>query len=118
MKIKRGDVISARFPHASGTRGKKRPVVVVQADDYNNRLRHAIVAQMTTNLADKDDPACLLIEAGTPEGKAAGITQTCLFSGYLLSLMSEDRLQDVIGALPHETMQKVDKCLKSALSLP
>ena len=43
MNIERGHVISARFPHASGTRGKKRPVVVVQADAYNKRLRHAVI---------------------------------------------------------------------------
>ena len=118
MKIKRGDVINARFPHASGTRGKKRPVVVVQADDYNNRLRHAVVAQLTTNLSDQGDPACLLIEAGTPVGDAAGITQTCLFCGYLLSLMSEDRLQDTIGRMPDETMLEIDHCLKVALGIP
>ena len=45
MNIQRGDVLKARFPHASGGRGKKRPVVVVQADGYNQRLRHAVVAQ-------------------------------------------------------------------------
>ena len=31
MNVQRGDVLKARFPHASGERGKKRPVVVVQA---------------------------------------------------------------------------------------
>jgi mRNA interferase MazF len=118
MNIKRGDVINARFPHAAGTRGKKRPVVVVQADAYNNRLRHAVVGQLTTNLADQNDPACLLIEAGTPVGNAAGITQTCLFSGYLLALMSEDRLQDGIGKLPDETMLKIDECIKVSLGIP
>ena len=115
MNIERGQVISARFPHASGTRGKKRPVVVVQTDVYNKRLRHAVVAQLTTNLADKNDPACFLIEVGTPEGQAAGIIQDCLFSGYLISLMSEDRLQDVIGKLSDEAMRKADQCLKTAL---
>ena len=44
MKIERGQVINARFPHASGQRGKKRPVVVIQADGYNLHLRHAVVA--------------------------------------------------------------------------
>src|SRR4051794_20051273 len=102
MNIKRGDVINARFPHASGTRGKKRPVVVVQADGYNQLLHHAVVGQLTTNLTAKGDPACLLIEAGTSEGSAAGLTQDSLFSAYLLSLMSEDRLQDVIGRLSDE----------------
>jgi len=59
MKIQRGDGLKARFPHASGGRGKKRPVVVVQADIYNQRLRHAVVAQVTTNLDDKNDPVGL-----------------------------------------------------------
>jgi mRNA-degrading endonuclease toxin of MazEF toxin-antitoxin module len=72
---------------------------------------------LTTNLDDKDDPACFLIEAGTPEGHAAGIIQDSLFSGYLISLMSEDRLQDVIGKLLDETMGKADECLKAALGI-
>jgi len=61
MNLQCGDVLKARFPHASGGRGKKRPVVVVQADIYNQRLRHAVVAQVTTNLNEKDAPAYLLI---------------------------------------------------------
>jgi len=56
MNLQRGDVLKARFPHASGGRGKKRPVVVVQADAYNQRLRHAVVAQVTANLDEKTDP--------------------------------------------------------------
>ena len=72
---------------------------------------------MTTNMRDKDDPACLLMEAATPEGQAAGIVRDSVISGYLLSLMSEDRLQDQIGKLSDETMQKVDDCLKAALGL-
>ncbi len=115
MNLERGQVINARFPHASGGRGKKRPVVVVQTDPYNKRLRHAVVAQLTTNLDDKDDPVCFVIEAATEEGRAAGITQDSLFCGYLISLMSEDRLQDVIGKLPDEAMRKANDCLKVAL---
>ncbi len=117
MHIERGQVVSARFPHASGARGKKRPVVIVQAEAYNKRLHHAVVVQLTTNLDDKNDPACFLIEAESPEGHAAGIIQDSLFSGYLVSLMSEDRLQDVIGKLPDEVMRKADDCLKAALGI-
>ena len=117
MNIERGDVCLARFPHASGTRGKKRPVVVVQANVYNQRLRHAVVAQLTTNLSDKDDPACLLVEAESPEGRAAGLSKDSVFSGYLLSLMSEDRLTDRIGCFPEETMRKANHCLQTALQL-
>ena len=39
-----------RLVAASGERGKKRPVVVIQVDSYNRRLRHAVVAEVTGNL--------------------------------------------------------------------
>jgi mRNA-degrading endonuclease toxin of MazEF toxin-antitoxin module len=38
-------------------------------------------------------------------------------SGYLLTLMSEERLQERIGSLSAETMSKLDVCLKAALGL-
>jgi mRNA interferase MazF len=117
MNLQRGDVLKARFPHASGGRGKKRPVVVVQADVYNQRLRHAVVAQVTANLDEKGDPACLFIKAATPEAKAAGVDRDCLISCTLLSLMSEDRLTQKIGRLPAHMLGQLDGCLKAALGI-
>src|SRR5688572_7161572 len=104
MPPERGGVYSARFPHASGGRGKKRPVVVVQADVYNNRLPHAVVIQITTNLDDVNDPACYLIEAASVEGQAAGLQSDSLVSAYRLALMTHDRLQDKIGRLTPSAM--------------
>ena len=49
MTLNRGDVGLARFPHTAGARGKKRPVVVVQADAYNAKVRHVVVAEITRN---------------------------------------------------------------------
>ncbi len=118
MQLERGHVVSARFPHASGARGKRRPVVVVQSDTLNRRLRHAVVVQLTTNLNDRNDPACFVLEATTPEGRAAGLQHDSLFCGYLISLMSEDRLTDVIGKLSDETLRRADSCLRAALALP
>ena len=117
MNIERGDILKARFPHASGGRGKKRPVVVVQADIYNQRLRHAVVAQITTNLDEKDDPACLLIDATTPAAKGTGLDQDCLVSCTLLSLMSADRLTEKIGELSGKMLADLDNCLKAALGI-
>jgi mRNA-degrading endonuclease toxin of MazEF toxin-antitoxin module len=117
MNIQRGDVLKARFPHASGGRGKKRPVVVVQANAYNQRLRHAVVAQVTTNLDEKGDPAYLFLEASTPEAKGTGLDRDCLVCCTLLSLMSEDRLKEKIGEFSAETLTELDGCLKAALGI-
>lgn len=117
MNLQRGDVLKARFPHAAGGRGKKRPVVVVQADAYNQRLHHAVVAQVTANLDEMNDAACLHVAAGTPESKAAGFDRDCLICCTMLSLMSEDRLTEKIGSLPAEMLGKLDGCLKAALGI-
>ena len=41
MTLKRGDVVPAKFPFATGTTAKKRPVLVVQADSYNLSMHNA-----------------------------------------------------------------------------
>ena len=118
MSLNRGDIGVARFPHAAGGRGKKRPVVVVQADVYNQKLRHVIVAEVTSNLAAASDPANLLIEIATPEGQATGLMQDSVVTCLHLVTMSEDRIGHVIGKLSAGLLNKVDGCLKAALGLP
>ena len=72
MKLSCGDVVMTRFPHASGARGKKRPALVVQADNYNVKVSHVTVAEITKNLIPKNDPAFVFIDLATSEGKLNG----------------------------------------------
>jgi len=117
MNFRRGDVCLARFPHAAGGRGKKRPVVVAQGDVYNPKLRHVIVAEVTTNLATASDPANLLIEVAIPEGQATGLVQDSLVTCLHLITMTDDRIGKVVGKLSAGLLQKIDDCLKAALGL-
>jgi mRNA-degrading endonuclease toxin of MazEF toxin-antitoxin module len=41
--MKRGDIVLALFPHASGTPPKRRPVLVIQADYYNHKISNVLV---------------------------------------------------------------------------
>ena len=118
MNLNRGDVAMARFPHAGGTRGKKRPVVVVQADAYNTKVGHAIVAEVTTNLAAANDPACLLIDVSTPEGKATGLAHNSVVGCLFLATIAESRISAPLGKLSPALLQRLDRCLKAALGLP
>jgi mRNA-degrading endonuclease toxin of MazEF toxin-antitoxin module len=56
MTVQRGDVVLARVPHTAGTRGKKRPAVVIQANGYNATLRHLVAAEVTSNPRWVSDP--------------------------------------------------------------
>ncbi len=117
MSPKRGDVALARFPHAAGGRGKKRPVIVVQADGYNQVLRHFIVAEVTGNVAAAADPANLLVEIATPDGKAAGLARDSVITCLHLATISADRFDKVIGSLSPALLAVLDKRLKTALGL-
>ena len=117
MKLNRGDVVMTRFPHASGMRGKKRPALVVQADTYNAKVGHALIAEITTNLTPANDPAFVLIDIATPEGKATGLDQNSLVSGLFLATVFGDRIDRVIGKVSVGLMQKVNACLKTTLDL-
>ncbi len=117
MKFHRGDVIMTRFPHAGGQRGKKRPALVVQADIYNARLQHVVIAEITTNLVPVNDPAFVLIDVTTPDGQLSGLAQTSLVSGLFLATVFADRIDRVIGKLSDRLMQKVSACLREAMDL-
>jgi mRNA interferase MazF len=117
MTVKRGDIVLARFPHAAGGRGKKRPVLVIQSDAYNAQVRHVIVAEITTNLSAASDPAHLLVDLTAPGGLGTGLTQNSVVACLHLATMSQDRLDRVIGSLPGPLMQQVNDCLKVAMAL-
>ena len=114
----RGDVVLVRFPHPSGLRGKKRPAVIVQSDSYAAALKTVVVAEITKNLTTAGDPACLLIDVGTPEGKATGLVRDSVVSGLVLVTVYTDTVETKLGALSPLMLQKLDTCLKAALALP
>jgi mRNA-degrading endonuclease toxin of MazEF toxin-antitoxin module len=117
MTLQRGDVGLARFPHTAGARGKKRPVVVVQADAYNAQVRSVIVAEITSNLTQINDPAFLSIDVSTPDGRATGLLHNSLVSCLWLASVNADRVDPVIGRLADPLLGKLDACLRSALGL-
>src|SRR5216683_4102966 len=118
MKLNRGDVVMTRFPHASGIRGKKRPALVVQADTYNAKVGHVLLAEITKNLTPAKDPAFVFIVITTNEGRATGLDQDSLVSGLFLATVFGDRIDRVIGKVSPSMMQKVESCLKAALGIP
>ncbi len=115
--MKRGDVIVVRFPHPSGQRGKKRPAVVVQSDAYASAVSTVVVAEVTKNLTMKDDPACLFIDLGTPEGKATGLLVDSVVSSLVIDTVYADTIAQVLGSLSPTMLQQFDESLKVGLGL-
>ena len=119
MKVSRGDVVLVPYPQAPGQSPKRRPALVVQADQNNARLTNSIFVMITgnTSLADKEATQ-LLIDISTPEGKQSGLAQTSAVKCENLHTLPSASVVRRIGALSPQLMQQIDACLKAALSIP
>ena len=116
--MNRGDVVLVRFPHPTGLRGKKRPAVIVQSDSDAATLGTLVVAEVTSNRSMANDPACLLIDVSTPEGRATGLVRDSVVSGLVLVTVYSDSVAQVLGMLSATMKARLDDCLRVALALP
>ena len=117
--MKRGDIVIASFPQSASAASapKNRPVLIVQANYYNQRIHNVLVAVITSNLARKSDVAHFFIEAQSPVGKLAGLNQDSLVSCLNLAVMLKNDLGRKIGELSIESMRQIDDCLKAAMGI-
>lgn len=117
MAIHRGDIVTVGVEQGRGMPIKRRPVVVVQNDRNNRRLKSAIVAQITSNtkLADKEATQ-VLVDVSTPEGKQTGLVCASAVKCENLYIKPQRDMRK-IGAMPPALMQQVDDALKVSLDL-
>ena len=116
--MKRGDVILAWYPFASGAGGKRRPCVIVQNDEDNRKLGNTVVVQITSNLARIVDKSHFLIKVTTPEGRQAGLLHDSLVSCNNLATIEGRLIDQTIGSLNAALLQQLSTCLKAALEIP
>jgi len=117
MNVRRGDVVLALYPFASGIGTSRRPALIVQNDRDNQRIQNTIIAQITTNLRRAAETTHLLIETATPEGRQSGLLHDSVVSCNNLATVREDRIDRVIGHLSTTTITKINECLKASLGL-
>jgi mRNA interferase MazF len=61
MRCKRGDVVLVLFPDSNLRTAKRRPAVVVQADNLNSGLPQTVVAMVSSNMARSGLPSELML---------------------------------------------------------
>ena len=112
---KRGDVILALFPDSNLQTAKKRPVLIVQADDLQTNLPQIIVAMITSNLSRKAHPSRVFVELSTPEGKQSGLISDSVIATDNLATLHEKFIDKKLGSLPD--MNKIEKALAHTFGL-
>jgi mRNA interferase MazF len=109
LEVKRGDVVLVVVP---SDRGRPRPGVVVQADEFNERLSTIFICPISS---DVQDGLSLrpIIEAQTANGLRL---RSQIVTDKMIALR-HDRVRRVIGHLDRETSEHLDRALLVVLGL-
>lgn len=112
--MRRGDVFWASLPEPRGSEpGYRRPVLVVQADAFNDsRIGTVIVAALTTNLRLAEAPGNVRLPR-----RGAGLPRECVVNVSQLLTLDRRFLTARVGSLPAATMEAVDEGLRLVLTL-
>ena len=114
MALVRGEVWWANLREPLGSEpGYRRPVVLVQSDDFNrSRIQTTVCIVLTSNLALAAAPGNVLLpaeETGLSKDSVANVSQ----------IITVDRgfLSEAVGQLSDTRMQEVEAGLRLVLSL-
>lgn len=115
MPYKRGDVVLVLFPDSNLRTAKRRPALVIQANNLNSSLRQTIVAMITSNMSRADHPSRVTMLLDSDEGRQARILMDSVVMTDNLATVREDEIDRVLGNL--QDLTKVDSALRRTLSL-
>lgn len=114
MVIERGGVYWAELGAPAGSRpAKRRPVLVIQADEYNaSRLATVLAAVLTSNTALATMPGNVFLPAS-----ATGLARDSVVNVTALVTLNKSDLSDRVGQSPGSLMQGIDQGLRRVLAL-
>lgn len=114
MVVRRGEIWWADLrPPAGSEPGFRRPVVVVQSDDFNrSSIRTVVVVAVSSNLDLQGAPGNVLLpkeDSGLPRDSVANVSQ--------IVTVDRSKLRDRIGSLPPRLRALVEAGLRLVLAL-
>lgn len=112
--IKRGEIWWAELPPPDGSEPVyKRPVVVVQADEFNaSRIKTIVAAVITSNLRLADAPGNVLLSA-----KHSKLPKESVVNVSQIITIDRSFLTERVHSLPDKIVAQIDEGLRLALRL-
>ncbi len=112
--MRRGEIRWADLPPPQGSEpGYRRPVLIVQSDDFNrSRIRTVIAVAITSNLQLAAAPGNVQLArrgTGLPRDSVANVSQTVT--------LDERFLSEPAGRIPNAALRRVEDGLRLVLGL-
>jgi mRNA interferase MazF len=115
MPFSRGEVVLVLYPDSNLRTAKRRPALVVQADNLGSGLPQTIVAMITSNLNRAGHPSRILISLATPEGQRTGLLTDSVVMTDNVATVRDTEVDRPIGSWID--MASVDKALRHSFGL-
>jgi mRNA interferase MazF len=100
IKYKKGMLVLILFPNSDLVTPKRRPALIVQADELDTGLKQIIIAMITSNLSREGHPSRIRINKEPGEGKAAGILTDSVIMTDNLATIRFIEVDKAMGMLP------------------
>jgi mRNA interferase MazF len=113
--FKRGDMVLAWFPHSDLRTLKRRPALVVQADQLGTGIPQVVLALITTNMVRLGHPSRVFVPRVYTTGAHSGLTADSVVMTDNLATVLEKAIDSVIGSLPD--MTAIDVALRHTLGI-
>lgn len=112
--MRRGELWWASLPAPEGSGpGYRRPVLVVQADEFNrSRIQTVLVVVVTSNLRIAKAPGNVLLPAGE-----CGLARDSVANVSQVMTLDKRLLGECTGSLPRKLLWRVDAGLRLVLHL-
>lgn len=115
MPYKRGDVVLVLFPDSNLRTAKRRPALIVQADNLGTGLPQTIIAMITSNMARAGHPSRVTLLLNSPEGKQSGILMDSVVMIDNLATVRESEINRRLGTI--DDRAGIDRALRHTLGL-
>jgi mRNA interferase MazF len=115
MPFRRGQVALVLFPDSNLRTAKRRPVLIIQADNLKTGLAQTIVAMVTSNLSRAGHPSRVMVALSTPEGQRSGLLADSVIMTDNLATVQENEIERAIGEWTD--MAAIDSARRHTLGL-
>ncbi|MBU4273531.1 MAG: type II toxin-antitoxin system PemK/MazF family toxin [Planctomycetes bacterium] len=115
MPYSRGDVVLVLFPDSNLVTAKRRPALVVQADQLQTGLAQTIVAMITSNLSRLGHPSRVTAPRSSSQGLRMGLLSDSVIMTDNLATVLDVEIDRKIGCC--DDMRAVDAALQHTLGL-
>ncbi len=115
MPYKRGDVVLVLFPDSNLRTAKRRPALVVQADQLDTALSQSIVAMITSNMGRVGHLSRVAVKRQSNQGKQMGLLTDSVIMTDNLATVLHTEIDRSIGSCPD--MAPVNVALRHTLAI-